>query len=106
MRETRVSLPLIASIAATRGLLGVGIGMLIAGRLSARRRGLIGRILFGAGVLSTIPIAIEVFRRRRAEQELPSFEDLEDLDVEAFEVLGETGADIDTVAVFLEPEGP
>ncbi len=65
MRSANVSLPVVALIAATRGLLGAGIGLLIAGRLDPDRRARLGRILLGIGAASTIPLAATVIRSRR-----------------------------------------
>jgi hypothetical protein len=61
MRETRISIPELALIAATRGMLGVGIGLLIAGRLGRKRRFAVGSTLAAVGALATIPLAFEVF---------------------------------------------
>ena len=64
-RGNRVSISKreLALVAATRGALGVGAGLLLASTLPARRRKIIGSSLLAAGVLSTIPIAMRVFRR-------------------------------------------
>ena len=61
MREQSVSLPELALIAGTRVVLGVGIGFLIAGRLTDDQRRAVGLALLAVGVVSTIPLAIEVF---------------------------------------------
>jgi hypothetical protein len=65
MRETQISLPELALIAGTRALLGAGIGLLLADRLSEDQRKGIGWTLFLVGALSTIPLALEVFGRQR-----------------------------------------
>jgi hypothetical protein len=52
-------------IAVTRGILGAGVGLLLAGRLSERKRTVVGRILVAVGALSTIPLAIDLVTRRR-----------------------------------------
>lgn len=67
MREHRVTLPQIALIAGTRGLIGLGIGLLISGRMAAERRKAIGIALLAAGALSSIPLAWKLFRAPRAE---------------------------------------
>ena len=64
MREVRISLPQLALIAATRGLLGVGIGMLLSGRFG-RERVAVGVTLAAVGALATIPLALEVFGKSR-----------------------------------------
>jgi hypothetical protein len=63
MRTRNISLPLLVSIAGTRGMLGAGIGLLVARRLSDARRRNVGRTLLTIGVLSTFPLLMKVFRR-------------------------------------------
>ncbi|HEU0033645.1 MAG TPA: hypothetical protein VFQ53_23625 [Kofleriaceae bacterium] len=55
-------------VAATRGMIGLGIGLLLADRLDADRRRTVGASLLVVGALSTIPLAVRVFRRRRVRQ--------------------------------------
>ena len=64
MKNVMLPIPELGVIAATRGMLGVGIGLLVAGRLSERRRTRVGRILLAIGALSTIPLAIDVVSKR------------------------------------------
>jgi ABC-type nitrate/sulfonate/bicarbonate transport system permease component len=59
-----MSAPELFMIAATRGMLGIGIGMLVAERLGDRRRP-IGTTLAIVGALATIPLALEVFGTRK-----------------------------------------
>ena len=66
MREHRVSFPEVALIAVTRGMIGFGIGMLVAPRVGKEHRALIGEIFLAIGALSTIPIAIRFFRRNKS----------------------------------------
>ncbi len=68
MRERIVTLPELMVIAATRGMLGAGIGLLTAGRLNSDRRRTAGLILLGIGIASTIPLARRVIGRVRATQ--------------------------------------
>jgi len=65
MRETRVTVLEIALIAVTRAALGAGVGFLLANRLSEEQRRAAGWALFLFGVLTTLPLAIEVFGGRR-----------------------------------------
>lgn len=65
MREIRLKAPLLGLIAATRGLLGVGIGLLLAGRISRNRRAAVGWTLAAIGAASTFPLAMRVFRGQR-----------------------------------------
>jgi hypothetical protein len=60
-RIKELSLPEIALIAATRGALGFGVGLLLADKFRKEWRKAIGWSLFLTGVASTVPIAIRVF---------------------------------------------
>ena len=51
-------------IAATRGIIGFGAGLLIADRFKKEKRKTVGWSLFLAGLASTIPIALHVFGRK------------------------------------------
>ncbi|HEX6704392.1 MAG TPA: hypothetical protein VF169_06485 [Albitalea sp.] len=65
MITTELRLPELALVAGTRGLLGAGIGLLVADKLSDERRKGIGWALLATGVLTTIPLAMIVLGRRR-----------------------------------------
>ncbi len=60
-----ISKPELALIAGTRAMLGGGIGFLLADRLVPQRRKAAGWILLGIGVISTIPLAIDIFVRKQ-----------------------------------------
>ena len=64
-RQRKVTLPELALIAATRGALGFGAGLLLAGKFSKEWRKAIGWSLFLTGVASTVPIAMRVFGGER-----------------------------------------
>ncbi|HEY1378470.1 MAG TPA: hypothetical protein VGF55_16850 [Gemmataceae bacterium] len=64
MREARIPFPELALIAATRGALGLGLGLLLADRLSDERRKELGWAFLAVGVLSTFPLAADVLGRR------------------------------------------
>ncbi|WP_406699092.1 hypothetical protein V5E97_09460 [Singulisphaera sp. Ch08] len=68
MREIRMTMPELALIAGTRGMLGAGFGLLLADRLSEGQRKSVGWTLMLVGVLTTIPLAIEVFGAIRAAE--------------------------------------
>jgi hypothetical protein len=69
MIATELRLPELGLVAGTRGLLGAGIGLLLADKLTDERRKGVGWALVGVGVLTTIPLAMMVLdRRRRAER--------------------------------------
>lgn len=58
--KTELTLPDLGLLAMTRGMLGAGLGLLAAGRLSNGVRRPVGWILVAAGLLTTIPLAIQV----------------------------------------------
>lgn len=63
MRSTRITIPELVLFGATRGMIGTGLGLLVAGRLERDRRFAVGWTLIAVGALSTIPLAMEVFGR-------------------------------------------
>ena len=65
MKRSDLTLPEIGLIAGTRGMLGAGVALLLADRLSEEQRKAVGWTLFLVGAISTIPLAIEVFGNRR-----------------------------------------
>jgi hypothetical protein len=65
MKKTELTLPELALIGGTRGLLGAGIALLLGGRLKEDQRKAIGWTLFLIGAVSTIPLAIDVLSKRQ-----------------------------------------
>ena len=65
MKRSDLTLPEIGLIAGTRGMLGAGVALLLADRLSEDQRKAVGWTLFLVGAISTIPLAMEVFGNRR-----------------------------------------
>jgi len=63
MKDRMVTTPELALIAGTRGMLGAGIGLLLASRFTSDTRKAVGRTLLLIGLLTTIPLALEVFNR-------------------------------------------
>jgi hypothetical protein len=72
MNTVVLTRPEFAFIVATRGILGVGIGLLVAGRLNGEQRRSVGRALLAIGLATTIPAALAVFGKRREVHELPA----------------------------------
>ena len=69
MSNTKVktlTVPEIAIIAATRGAIGFGAGLLLADKFRQAKRKALGWSLFLSGLASTIPIALFVFRKKEA----------------------------------------
>lgn len=60
MRETTITLPELGLVAGTRAAAGIGIGLLLADRLSLEQRKAVGWTLLLVGALTTIPLAMEV----------------------------------------------
>jgi hypothetical protein len=56
----------IVLLAMTRGMLGAGIGLLAAGKLSDEQRIAIGRTLLLVGAATTLPLAWRIFGQERA----------------------------------------
>ena len=75
MKRTSLSIPEIGIIAGTRGMLGAGIGLLVADRLSREQRRAVGWTLVAVGALTTIPIAIQLIRSQGEEHHERQFEE-------------------------------
>jgi len=65
MKTTEITLPELALIAGTRGMIGAGAALLISSKLNSDQRKAVGWTLFVIGLISTIPLAINVFSKRR-----------------------------------------
>jgi hypothetical protein len=64
MKRFEVTVPEVALVALTRGMGGIGIGLLAAGTMRARTRRIAGMALLAVGVLSTIPLVLQIFAKR------------------------------------------
>ena len=75
MKNVLLDLPTLGFIVSTRAALGVGIGLLIAERLTAERRRAIGAALIAVGAATTVPAALSVIRsvRRSRRRQKSSF---------------------------------
>ena len=60
MRERGITLPELGLIAGTRVALGAGLGLLLASRLDPDQRRAVGWTLLLVGIVSTVPLAMEV----------------------------------------------
>ena len=63
MKASRLSRPELAFIISTRAMLGAGIALLLADRLSKEQRKAVGVTLALIGLVTTIPAAWAVFGR-------------------------------------------
>ncbi len=64
MKTVTLTLPEIALLAGTRAALGAGVGLLLADKLNPEQRQAVGWTLCAVGLLTTIPLAAEVFGKR------------------------------------------
>jgi hypothetical protein len=60
MKKSEIALPFVALFAITRALGGAGVALLLGDKLGANKMK-IGRMLFGIGLLSTVPLAYGIF---------------------------------------------
>ena len=65
MDKLVLSVPTFGFVIATRGALGVGVGLLLSGTLTRSQRRAVGFTLVAVGVLTTIPAAMAVFSSQR-----------------------------------------
>jgi len=61
MKNRILTVPELAFIVATRGMLGVGIVLLVSDKIAMQPRRAMGWLLVGVGALTTIPAAMAVF---------------------------------------------
>ena len=61
MKKLDVSPPEIAFVAVTRGILGAGLGLLLADKLGRSTRHRVGLTMLAVGVLTTVPVAYRLF---------------------------------------------
>jgi len=64
MKTIRLTLPEIALIAGTRGMLGAGLALLLAEHLNLDQRKAVGWTLFLIGALTTVPLGLEILGKR------------------------------------------
>ena len=64
MKTAELTLPEIALIAGTRGVLGAGLALLLANRINEDQRKDVGWAMFLIGALSTIPLAVNVLYKK------------------------------------------
>ena len=60
MKIQKVTLPDLALIAGTRGMLGAGIGLLVSGKLNKDQRKAAGWALVAVGAITTIPLMMNL----------------------------------------------
>ncbi len=65
MRNLEIPLHELAFVAATRGMAGAGLGLLLADYIAPETRRPVGWTLLAIGALSTIPIAVSLIGNSR-----------------------------------------
>jgi hypothetical protein len=68
--ERKVTVPELALIAGTRVALGIGIGLLLSGRLNRDQRKAAGLALALIGGLTTVPLFMEVLGKKSGNQDI------------------------------------
>ena len=83
MKPKSITLPEIGLIAGTRVALGIGAGLLLADKLNEGQRKAAGIALLAVGIISTIPLLVEVLTKKNNsfEDESPLIEELRRLPV-------------------------
>jgi len=71
IKKAELTFPEIGLIAGTRGILGAGIGLLLASKLANTKRRSIGWTLFLLGAISTIPIVRNVVLKNQTQDTTP-----------------------------------
>ena len=64
MATTEISLPELTLVAITRAMLGAGIALVVADRLDTRQRQAVGWTLTAVGLITTVPLVLDVLGRR------------------------------------------
>jgi hypothetical protein len=65
-----ITVPEVALVAGTRAALGMGLGFLLADRLSPESRKAAGWALVAVGALTTIPLAMEILGQHESQDEM------------------------------------
>jgi hypothetical protein len=68
MRKATLTIPEIMLIGGTRAALGAGLALLVGDRLGRKERRAAGWTLFLVGVVSTLPLALDVLRKKPGGQ--------------------------------------
>jgi len=65
MKTAELTIPEIALIGGTRGLLGAGLALLLGNRMNEEQRKAVGWALFLIGAISTIPLVLNVLQKQQ-----------------------------------------
>ncbi len=107
MKQANLPLPELGLIAATRGMLGAGAALLLAEKIPIEKRRKIGTLLLAVGIVSTIPLVMDVVRRSRITTawpvEDPELTRILEANYDAAEKAF-INKDIDTIADLMSPD--
>lgn len=78
MKAFELSFPEFAFVAATRGMAGAGIGLLVSDHFNVDTRRAVGWTLLAIGALTTVPIALTLIARRNHAMPVVSHEPAQD----------------------------
>lgn len=62
MKQVALTFPELGLIAGTRAALGAGLALLLGDRLSPEQRRAVGWTLLAVGIITTVPLGVEVFK--------------------------------------------
>lgn len=62
--DTRISLPELGLVALTRGMLGAGVALLLGAKADPRTRRAVGWTLTAVGIVTTLPLLLDVLAHR------------------------------------------
>jgi hypothetical protein len=68
MKKAELTIPEIALIAGTRGVLGAGIALLLADKLNEDQRRAAGWAMFLIGAISTVPLVLNLFFKAQQKE--------------------------------------
>lgn len=70
VKKYSVTVPFVGIVSGTRALAGLGLGLLLAGKLNDDQRRSAGWTLLGVGVVTTIPLVLMLFDWEVPESEV------------------------------------
>jgi len=73
VKQLKLKMSEIGLIAGTRGMLGAGIGLLLSGKLNADQRRAVGWTLVGVGVVTTVPLVMNLLGQGKKLKKLPKW---------------------------------
>jgi hypothetical protein len=69
MKRAELTVPEIALIGGTRGVLGAGLALLLGNRMTEDKRKAVGWAMFLIGAISTIPLVMNVLQKQEGQSD-------------------------------------